>query len=76
MKVLDLLTYERIPDLTVVISKFEDRVSIARWFLASEEALKNTLERLWGSHKTFNSSTDWKICHRLMEVQFAEAEHY
>lgn len=50
------------------------KVSKPQQLLAIEEALKATPTRWGATHKS--SISNWHICHKLIEAQLGEVEHY
>ena len=73
-EIIELLVYEGLPELSMFLMEFEEKVSEPQQFLALEEALKATQARSWETQQ--NTITGWAQCRRLMTILFGNTEAY
>ena len=67
--VSNLPTFDGINLLETLLSDLEESVPMQQIFLAMDEALKETLTRWWGTHKS--NIIVWIQCHTLMTTRFS-----
>jgi hypothetical protein len=65
----NLPTFDGLNPLESFLMDFETIVPTQQRLLAIDEALKATLARWWGTHKS--NITDWTQCRTLMTTQFS-----
>ena len=73
-KIVELPSYEGLPELSAFLMEFEEKVLEPQRLLALEEALKATLARWWETHK--KTIIGWAQFLRLMTVRFSNVEAY
>jgi hypothetical protein len=65
----NLPTFDGLNPLEAFLPNFEASVPIQQRLLGMDEALKATLTRWWGTHKS--NITDWTQCRTLMTTRFS-----
>jgi hypothetical protein len=65
----NLPTFDGMNPLEAFLSDFEASVPTQQRLLAMDEALKATLARWWGTHKS--NIIDWIQCRTLMTARFS-----
>jgi hypothetical protein len=70
IEVSTLPTFDGLNHLDTFLVEFERIVRVQQRMLALDKALKETLSRWWGTHKT--NIVEWVQCHRLLTLHFLD----
>ena len=73
-KIIELLIYEGLPEISRFLEEFEAKVYEPRCLLALGEALKATLACWWEVHK--ETIHEWEQCRWLIIAHFSDMEVY